>query len=188
MKKHKNSGTHYYSYYDFHYIYKYSNFNLMKSKGVYQRKPTSRITPSHNYLKYWRVIRYWVKAKYKLSTPDLEMLLFLYSEDIFNKEQFKKYEEVMSWDYPRFARLLRDNWIHVWRKREGNKATLYELTYKAKRIITMIYKKLNGEEIAETAHSNPLFRNDASYMDKVYRNTIVEMNEFIKQQRHLSQE
>ena len=160
----------------------------MKSKGVYQRKPTSRITPSHNYLKYWRIIRYWVKAKYKLSTPDLEMLLFLYSEDIFNKEQFKKYEEVMSWEYPRFARLLRDDWIHVWRKREGNKATLYELTYKAKRIITMIYKKLNGEEIAETAHSNPLFRNDASYMDKVYRNTIIEMNDFIKQQRHLSQE
>ena len=136
----------------------------MKSKGVYQRKATSRITPSHNYLKYWRVIRYWIKAKYNLSTPDLEMLLFLYSEDIFNKDQFKK------------------------RKRQGNKATLYELTYKAKRIITMIYKKLNGEEIAETAHSNPLFRSDASYMDKVYRNTIIEMNDFIKQQRHLSQE
>ena len=52
----------------------------------------------------------------------------------------------------------------------------------------MIYKKLNGEEIAETAHANPLFRNDASYMDKVYRQSIVDMNDFIKQQRHLAQE
>ena len=159
----------------------------MKIKGVQKRKPTTRRIPSHNYLKYWRVIRYWVKAKYGLTTPDLEMLLFLYSEDIFNKTQFSTYEEVMSWDIKRFSRMLRDDWIHVWRKRQGNEATLYELTYKAKRIITMIYKKLNGEEVAETAHSNPLFRKDASYMDKVYRNTMIEMNEFIKQRRHLSQ-
>jgi len=160
----------------------------MKIKGVTTRKPTTRRKPNHDYLKYWRVIRYWVKAKYGLTTPDLEMLLFLYSEDIFNKTEFLKYEEVMSWDVKRFKRLLRDDWIHVWRKRKGKETTLYELTYKAKRIITLVYKKLNGEEIAETAHSNPLFRNDASYMDKVYRNMIVEINNFIKQQRHLSQE
>jgi len=158
----------------------------MKIKGVQKRKPTTRRIPSNDYLKYWRVIRYWVKAKYGLTTPDLEMLLFLYSEDIFNKTQFSAYEQIMSWDIKRFYRMLKDDWIHVWRKRQGNETTLYELTYKAKRIITMIYKKLNGEEIAETAHSNPLFRNDASYMDKVYRNTMIEMNEFIKQQRHLS--
>ena len=46
-----------------------------------------------------------------------------------------------------------------------------------------MYKKLNGEEIGETANINPLFRHDASYMDKVYRNMIVEMNEFIKQEK-----
>ena len=38
---------------------------------------------THNYLKYWRIIRYWVKAKYNLTTPDIEMILFLYSEDYF---------------------------------------------------------------------------------------------------------
>ena len=32
-------------------------------------------------LKYWRVIRYFVKRKHGLTTCDLEMLLFLYSED-----------------------------------------------------------------------------------------------------------
>ena len=160
----------------------------MKIKGVQNRKPTTRRTPTYDYLKYWRVIRYWVKAKYGLSTPDLDMLLFLYSEEMFNKTQFKKFEELMSWDVQRFNRLLKNDWIHVWRKREGKQTTLYELTYKAKRIITIVYKKLNGEEIAETAHYNPLFRNDVSYMDKVYRNSIIEMNQFIKQQRHLSQE
>lgn len=160
----------------------------MKNYSIPIRKNTSRRKPNYDYLKYWRTIRYWIKAKYKLTTPDIEMLLFLYSENMFTKTKFKRFEQIMSWDVNRFDKLLRDDWIHVWRKRKGKEATLYELTYKSKRIVTLIYKKLNGEEIAETAHSNPLFRNDASYMDKVYRQSIVEMNKFIKQQRHLALE
>ena len=85
----------------------------------------------NNYLKYWRVIRYWVKSKYGLSTPDLEMLLFLYSEERFHKTKFKEFEELMSWDVNRFDRLLRDGWIQVWRKRSGKEATLYEVSYKS---------------------------------------------------------
>ena len=160
----------------------------MKNYSIPIRKNTSRRKPNYDYLKYWRTIRYWIKAKYKLTTPDIEMLLFLYSENMFTKTKFKRFEQIMSWDVNRCDKLLRDDWIHVWRKRKGKEATLYELTYKSKRIVTLIYKKLNGEEIAETAHSNPLFRNDASYMDKVYRQSIVEMNKFIKQQRHLALE
>lgn len=160
----------------------------MKNYSIPIRKNTSRRKPNYDYLKYWRTIRYWIKAKYKLTTPDIEMLLFLYSENMFTKTKFKRFEQIMSWDVNRFDKLLRDDWIHVWRKRKGKEATLYELTYKSKRIVTLIYKKLSGEEIAETAHSNPLFRNDASYMDKVYRQSIVEMNKFIKQQRHLALE
>ena len=94
----------------------------------------------------------------------------------------------MSWDESRFHELLKEGWIHVWRKKQGKETTLYELSYKGKRLINTIYKKLNGEEIGESAKANPLFRHDASYMDKVYRNMIVEMNQFIKQQRHLSLE
>ena len=139
-------------------------------------------------LKYWRVIRYWVKAKYNVGTPELDLMLFLYSEEIFNKTKFKEFEECMSWDEPRFHRLLKEGWIHVWRKRQGKETTLYELSYQGKRLINTIYKKLNGEEIGETPLANPLFRHDASYMDKVYRNMIIEMNQFIKQQRHLSPE
>ena len=153
----------------------------MKIKQVYPRKNTTRKPPDHDFLKYWRIIRYWVKAKYKLSTPDLEMLMFLYSEQIFNKSQFKEFEEIMSWDINRFKRLLKNNWIHVWRKKQGNETTLYELTYTSKRIINTIYKKINGEEIAETATANPLFRNNVSYMDKVYRNMIKEMNKEIRE-------
>ena len=152
------------------------------------RKNYDRVQPSHDYMKYWRVIRYWAKAKYKVGTPDIEMLLFLYSEQLFNKTKFKEFEECMSWDEPRFYRLLKQGWIHIWRKKQNGEAALYELSYKGKRMINTIYKKLNGEEIGESPKTNPLFRYDASYTDKVYRNMIIEMNRFIKQQRHLSQE
>jgi len=55
-------------------------------------------------------------------------------------------------------------------------------------MIRTVYRKLNGDEIGESPNINPLFKLDASYMDKQYRNMIIEMNKFIKQQRHLSQE
>ena len=86
----------------------------------------------------------------------------------------------MSWDVKRFKRLLTEGWIQVWRKRQGNQTTLYELSYKGKRAINNIYKKLNGEEISELAFSNPLFYSDPSYVEKVNRNMIKKINEETK--------
>jgi len=97
------------------------------------RKP-----PPNDYLKYWRVIRYFVKSKYGVT-------------------------------------LLRDGWITVFRKRSGNKKALYEISYKGRRMIGSIYKKLNGEEIPVSPSVNPMFLKNVSYTDKVYRNMIKEM-------------
>jgi len=113
------------------------------------------------------------------------MLLFLHSEQIFSKDKFSEFEEIMSWDKNRFERLRQEGWIIVWKKREGKKKALYEISHKGKKLVRLVYKKLNGDEISER---NPLFLKGASYMDKVYRNIIIEMNKTIKQQRHLSQE
>ena len=44
----------------------------------------------------------------------------------------------MSWDEPRFYGLLKQGYIHVWRKRKGNESTLYELSYKGKRLINTL--------------------------------------------------
>lgn len=150
------------------------------------RKP--KADPPYDYLKYWRVIRYFVKAKYGISTAELDMLLFLYSEKYFSKDKFDEFDELISWNVNRFDKLLRDGWIVVFRKRVGNHKALYELSYKAKRMIGSIYKKLNGEEIAESYVANPIFYKNVSYTDKVYRNMIKEMNAAIKQSRHRAQE
>ena len=141
-----------------------------------------------DYLKYWRVIRYFIKAKYGLNQADLDMLLFLNSEDIFSRDKFKEFDNILAWDVSRFERLRKDAWIEVFRNRMGNKKALYQVSYKTQRVINSIYKKLSGEEIPSTQQGNPMFARNVSYSDKIYRNMIIEMNKFIKQQRHHSPE
>ena len=123
-------------------------------------------------LKYWRVIRYFVKQKYGLTTADLDMLLFLYSEDIFSKEKFEEFDNLLSWDEDRFDRLLRDGWIEVFRRRRKKFKTLYGLTFKTQRVINSIYKKLSGEEIPTDVSNNPMFAKNVNIFLKIIPSTI----------------
>ena len=132
---------------------------------------------TNDYLKYWKVVRQWARSKHKLSTSEIEMILFLYSEGPFKRKAFDEFNEIMSWDKRRFENLLKQGWIVVWRERKGREATLYELSYKSKRLCASIYKKLNKEEsVSELETKNPMFRYDAKYSDKVYRKMIKRMN------------
>jgi len=142
---------------------------------------------NRDYLKYWRVISYFIKSKYNLKQAELDTLLFLNSESYFSKEKFKEFNELLSWNKRRFDILLRDGWIEVFRKRSGVHKTLYQLSYKSQRVLKSIYDKLEGTEIPDSQH-NPMFHRNVSYTDKVYRNMIKEMNKTIRQQRHSSQE
>jgi hypothetical protein len=139
-------------------------------------------------LKYWRVIRYFIKQKHGLTTADLDMLLFLYSEDIFSKEKFKEFDNILSWDEDRFDRLLRDGWIEVFRRRRKKFKTLYGLTFKTQRVISSIYKKLSGEEIPTDMSNNPIFAKNVKLSDTIYKKMIISMNESIRQQRRRSPE
>jgi hypothetical protein len=137
----------------------------------------------NDYLKYWRVIRYYYKSKYGLNQCDLDMLLFLYSEQYFSKDKFTEFDELLNWDRDRFERLRQAGWIEVFRKRMGHRKALYELSFKCKNMIAEIYRKLNGEEIPMGERSAPMFKKKVDYSDKVYRNMVKEMNESIRQQR-----
>ena len=139
-------------------------------------------------LKYWRVIRYFIKQKYGLTTADLDMLLFLYSEEIFSKKKFEEFDNLLAWDGKRFDRLYKEGWIEVFRKRKKTTKSMYSISYKTERVISGIYKKLSGEEIPTSLTGNPIFAKNVCYTDKVYRNMILEMNKIIKQQRHRSPE
>ena len=144
--------------------------------------------PPQDYMKYWRVIRHFIKVKYGLTQSDLDMILFLRSEGYFNRDKFVEFNTILSWELGRFERLRKEGWIVVFRKALGKTKALYELSYKSLRIVDLIYKKLNGEEITEVPGKNPMFLKNVSYTDKVYRNYIIEMNKSIKQLRHLAPE
>mgnify|MGYP003624346569 FL=1 len=139
-----------------------------------------------DYLKYWRVVRYFIKSKYGLTTADLDMLLFLNSEGYFSKDDFYEFNELLSWDKNRFENLRTNGWIEVFRKNKGKQKAIYQLSYKTNRVITSIYNKLEGEEIPESPSSNPMFLRKVSYTDKVYRNYIKDMNKSTRQPQHPS--
>jgi len=141
-----------------------------------------------DYLKYWRVIRQFVKIKYGLNQADLDMLLFLYSEKYFDRGKFEEFDSLLGWDKQRFEKLRQADWIVVFRKRMGARKAIYQLSIKSNRMIQSIYRKLSGEEIPVSSANNKMFAKNVSYSDKVYRNMIIEMNKVIKQQRHQTHE
>jgi len=146
-----------------------------------------------DYLKFWKVIREYFKVRHNLSQADLDMLLYLYSERYFNITTFKEYEKIFSWNKERFYRLIKEGWIELFSSRQKGRPAmrskaLYCLSYKAKRMVNSIYKKLEGEEIPETMCNNPMFKKNVRFSDKVYRNMIITMNQELKENRLTGQE
>lgn len=143
-----------------------------------------RKTPVYNsykkefdFLKNWRVVRYYIQKRYDISTSELDMLLYLYDENVFDRDLFNDFAESMSWERRRFSIMNEKGLIRVWRKgKKGEHKKLYELTHKAKLICSHTYKKLLGLElISEDPYRNNIMKGE-NYMDKIYRNLIRKMN------------
>jgi len=136
-----------------------------------------------NYLKYWRVVRYFINAKYGISQPDLEMLIFLYDEPYFTRAKFKEFDKVFSWDKDRFNRLVRNGWVEKVSVESKSRLGVYNLTYKAKRIVGYAYSLIEGKEFPTDDQNNPVFKRNVSFTDKMYRNVMMEINEAQRQHR-----
>ena len=136
-----------------------------------------------NYLKYWRVVRYFINAKYGISQPDLEMLIFLYDEPYFTRAKFKEFDKVFSWDNDRFDRLVRNGCVEKVSVESKSRLGVYNLTYKAKRIITYAYSLLHGKEFPTMPDNNPVFKRNVSFTDKMYRQVMMQINEVQRQHR-----
>jgi hypothetical protein len=131
---------------------------------------------THDYLKYWRVIRYWVKSQHKVSQADLDIILFLYSEKYFSRVKFQEFNELVSWDRKRFSKLVTNGWVEVFRKGGDGLKELYQLSFKGIRLVTNVYQILDGKEIPTNSSSvAPMFAKNVSYNDKVYRNMLKRM-------------
>ena len=83
----------------------------------------------------------WARKKYNITTVHLEMLFFLYSEDIFTMTRFKDYSMIMPFDRYKLERMIEDGWIRMWRSDKDHKTPLYELTAVGKQLVATVYKK-----------------------------------------------
>jgi hypothetical protein len=153
----------------------------MKVVKQIQRNYTRR-EPKSDYLKWWRIIRRYTMIRYNLSTADLEMLLYLYSEGLFTYWDFQEYANAFGWDRHRFTRLKEDGWLHCWKEKHRGDHRLYEITRHGRHVCTNMYKMLNYEmEIPESTSKNPIMKK-RTYSDKVLVLSIKKFNEEVRKQ------
>lgn len=134
-----------------------------------------------NLLKHYRIIRKWASKNNDLNEADLELLIYLDCVDLFTIKDFKKGVYSYSWDNRRWSRLIKDNWIVVWRKRNRTNQTynIYKVSVKGKQLISRIYRiMLQEEEIPTSTRRNKIMKRK-TYMDKVLTTSINDINKEI---------
>ena len=133
---------------------------------------------SSNLLKHYRIIRKWACKNYNLNDADLELLIYFDCMDLFTREDFKIGTYSYSWDNRRWKRLLKEDWITVWRKhnRTTQKYNIYKVSFKCKQLISRMYRIMLGEEdIPTSLHRNKIMKGK-TYMDKVMITSIEHVN------------
>ena len=131
-----------------------------------------------NLLKHYRIIRKWACKNNDLTDADLEVLIYLDCMDLFSKYDFEQGVYSYSWDNRRWSRLLKDDWITVWRHRNRTtqKYNIYKVSFKCKQLIMRIYRIMLGQDdIPTSARRNKLIAGD-TYTDKVMTQAIYNVN------------
>ncbi len=131
-----------------------------------------------NLLKHYRIIRKWACKNNNLTDADLEVLIYLDCMDFFSKYDFEQGVYSYSWDNRRWSRLLKDDWITVWRHRNRTtqKYNIYKVSFKCKQLIMRIYRIMLGQDdIPTSARRNKLIAGD-TYTDKVMTQAIYNVN------------
>ena len=138
------------------------------------KKPSSEDLRELKLFKHYRIIRKWACKTCNLNDADLELLIYLESVDLFNKDDFKKGTYSYSWDNRRWNRLLKQGWITVWRKRNRTtqKYHIYKVSTKCKQLISRMYRIMLGEEDMPTK----IFENNSRYSFTVLQTAIQNVN------------
>jgi len=136
------------------------------------RKPTPQDLKELNLLKHYRIIRKWACKANGLNDADLELLIYLDSLEHFTKQDFKTGQYSFSWDNRRWNKLIKKDWIVVWRHRNRTtqKYNIYKTSFKFKHILSRMYRIMLGEE------DLPDIKRKKSYTDKVMAFAMANVN------------
>jgi len=129
----------------------------------------------HDFMKHWRVVKYIITKEYEIGVADLELLIFLYSEGRFTKDDFTWYSSIMSWDKTRFSDLIKKGWIKQWGKNFKHRRAVYELTHRGKIMVARVYRLLLQEERFPDSDRSQMNRVN-SYSNKVYKRVVRDIN------------
>jgi len=134
-----------------------------------------------NLLKHYRIIRKWACKNNDLNTADLELLIYLDCIDLFTIKDFKMGTYSYSWNNRRWSKLIQNNWISVWRKRNRTtqKYNIYKVSFRGKQLINRIYRIMLGSDDIPTSNKRNVIMKGKSYMDKVMITSIKNVNKDI---------
>jgi hypothetical protein len=155
------------------------------NKTKYTPMPMRYVTnePKYNFLKYYRVVRVWAAKAHNLSSPDLELLLYLNGEGIFSKVYITDYNKSIDWTRTRFESLLEKGWLTFYRHSftsSPDKAALYKLSRKGKLMCSSLHRKLLLlEKIPPYSRHNPEYASDQSNYAKQHRKQVKKFNEAV---------
>jgi len=142
------------------------------------KKLDARDIKDMNLLKHYRIIRKWASRNNNLKEADLEILIYLDCLDLFTKKDFELGVYSYSWDNRRWSRLIKNDWVVVWRNRNRTtqKYNIYKVSFKGKQLISKIYRIMLGkEDIPVSERRNNIIKGN-SYMDKVLTKAIYNVN------------
>jgi len=142
------------------------------------RKLDSSTIKDLNLLKHYRLIRKWACRNNNLNDADLELLIYFDCMDLFTKQDFKIGTYAYSWDNRRWNKMIKNNWIVVWRNRNRTtqKYNIYKVSFKCRQLIARMYRIMLGEEDVPTSKRRNSIMQGKTYTDKVLITAIKNVN------------
>ena len=142
------------------------------------RKLNSSDIKDLNLLKHYRLIRKWACRNNNLNDTDLELLIYFDCMDLFTKQDFKIGSYAYSWDNRRWNKMIKNNWIVVWRNRNRTtqKYNIYKVSFKCRQLIARMYRIMLGEEDVPTSKRRNSIMHGKTYTDKVLITAIKNVN------------
>lgn len=134
-----------------------------------------------DYLKYYRIVRYYTKIHYNITGNELDLILYLFSERHFKRETIVRYGGVL--DYrENLKSLLEKGLISLYAKRQ-NGDHWYSTTIKSDTIVNFVYNVCSGTPIRVSYTTRKLSALKVTAQEKRYMDLINEMNAYIKEKK-----
>jgi hypothetical protein len=135
-----------------------------------------------DYLKYYRVVHYYVRKAYNITHHELDMILYLYSEKYFYEKDYDDFGRIVDFDVD-IDRMISKGYISVYARRQRG-SHVYQLTPHAQKIVQYIYRVLEGvKPIGKNRYTVKMARETADPSEKNYLFLIEKMNRYMKEKK-----